>query len=102
MDDKKLDAHKSKLRSLGEEYIYALIDNPYECPIVIGPDGVIIFISRYSEKLLGIDGDDAIGKHVTEVVEGTHLHEILQRRQGQDRGYAAHCRASTTDLQDPA
>jgi transcriptional regulator with PAS, ATPase and Fis domain len=78
MDDKKIDAHKFKLRSLGEEYIYALIDNPYECPIVIGPDGVIIFISRYSEKLLGIEGDDAIGKHVTEVVDGTHLHEILK------------------------
>lgn len=78
MDDKKIDEHKSKLRSLGEEYINALIDNPYECPIVIGPDGVIIFISRYSEKLLGIDADDAIGKHVTEVVEGTHLHEILK------------------------
>lgn len=73
-----MDDHKSKLRLLGEEYIYALIDNPYECPIVIGPDGVIIFISRYSEKHLGIDGDGAIGKHVTEVVDGTHLHEILK------------------------
>ncbi len=78
MDDKKIETHKSKLRSLGEEHIYALIDNPYECPIIIGPDGIIIFISRYSEKLLGIDGDDAIGKHVTEVVDGTHLHEILK------------------------
>ena len=78
MDDKKIEEHKAKLRSLGEEYIYALIDNPYECPIVIGPDGVIIFISRYSEKLLGIDADDAVGKHVTEIVEGTHLHEILK------------------------
>lgn len=78
MDDKKIDEHKTKLRSLGEEYIYALIDNPYECPIVIGPDGVIIFISRYSETLLGIDADDAVGKHVTEIVEGTHLHEILK------------------------
>ncbi|MBB5349417.1 sigma 54-interacting transcriptional regulator [Desulfoprunum benzoelyticum] len=78
MDDTKIEEHKAKLRSLGEEYIYALIDNPYECPIVIGPDGVIVFISRYSEKLLGIDADAAVGKHVTEVVQGTHLHEILK------------------------
>lgn len=78
MEEKKIEEHKAKLRSLGEEYIYALIDNPYECPIVIGPDGVIIFISRYSEKLLGIAADDAVGKHVTEVVEGTRLHEILK------------------------
>jgi len=78
MDDKDKDTYKSKLRSLGEDYIYALIDNPYECPIVIGKDGVITFISRYSETLLGINGEDAIGKHVTEVVKGTHLHEILK------------------------
>lgn len=78
MDNKEIADYKEKLHSLGEEYIYALIDNPYECPIIIGKDGVIKFISRYSEQHLGIDGDDAIGKHVTEVVEGTHLHEILK------------------------
>jgi len=78
MDDKQIEEHKAKLRSLGEECIYALIDNPYECPIVIGPDGVIIYVSRYSGKLLGIDADAAVGRHVTEVVEGTHLHEILK------------------------
>jgi len=78
MNDKKIEEHKSKLRSLGEEYICALIDNPYECPIVIDPDGIIIFISRYSEKLLGISADEAVGKHVAKVIEGTHLHEILK------------------------
>lgn len=78
MNDKELAEYKEKLHRLGEEYIYALIDNPYECPIVIGKDGTIKFISRYSEQYLGIDGEDAIGKHVTEVVEGTHLHEILK------------------------
>ncbi|MDR3629618.1 MAG: sigma 54-interacting transcriptional regulator [Desulfocapsaceae bacterium] len=78
MDDKNKDAHISKLLSLGEEYVYALIDNPYECPIVIGKDGIIIFISRYSDTLLGINAEAAIGKHVTEVVNGTHLHEILK------------------------
>ena len=25
----------AKLKKLGDEFIYALIDNPYECPIVI-------------------------------------------------------------------
>ena len=78
MDDKNKDIYKSKLNSLGEEFIYALIDNPYECPIVIGKDGIIKFMSRYSEKLLEINGDDAIGKHITEVVNETHLHEILK------------------------
>ena len=78
MDDKNKDVYKSQLNSLGEEFIYALIDNPYECPIVIGKDGIIKFMSRYSGKLLEINGDDAIGKHITEVVSETHLHKILQ------------------------
>ena len=78
MDEKNRDIYKSKLHHLGEEFIYALIDNPYECPIVIGKDGIIIFISRYSDKLLGIDGSNAIGKHITEVIDETRLHEILK------------------------
>lgn len=78
MDDNKTDIYKSKLNHLGDDFIYALIDNPYECPIVIGKDGVIKFMSRYSDKLLGIRGKDAVGKHITEVVSDTRLHEILK------------------------
>ena len=65
MNDKNKDIYKAKLNCLGEDFIYALIDNPYECPIVIGKDGVIKFMSRYSGKLLGIDGADAMGKHIS-------------------------------------
>jgi len=78
MNDKNKDIYASQLGSLGDEFIYALIDNPYECPIVIGKDGIITFMSRYSKKLLGIDGVDAVGKHITEVVNETRLHEILK------------------------
>jgi transcriptional regulator with PAS, ATPase and Fis domain len=78
MEDKNRDIYKSKLNNLGEDFIYALIDNPYECPIVIGKDGVIKFMSRYSGELLGIDGADAMGKHITEVVSETQLHQILK------------------------
>ncbi len=76
MDNNK-DYHQAMLHSLGEEFVYALIDNPYECPIIIGKDGTIVFMSRYSKELLEI-GEDAIGKHVTEVVNETHLHEIIK------------------------
>lgn len=77
MDEKQPDNFQSRLKDLGEEFIYALIDNPYECPIVIGKDGIIRFVSRYSTTLLGIDGKDAVGKHITEVVSDTRLHEVL-------------------------
>ena len=78
MNGRNSDTCKLKLFGLGEDFIYSLIDNPYECPIVIGVDGKIIFISSYSEELLGINADDAIGKHITEVIKETHLHEVLK------------------------
>ncbi len=34
-----------KLKRLGDDVIYALIDNPYECPIVINKQGIICFMS---------------------------------------------------------
>ncbi|MFV0438782.1 MAG: sigma-54 interaction domain-containing protein [Desulfopila sp.] len=77
MDHQPADPYQLRLKELGEEFLYALIDNPYECPIIIGKDGIICFISRYSDRLLGIDSEEAVGKHITEVVDATHLHEVL-------------------------
>jgi len=67
-----------KLKRLGDDVIYALIDNPYECPIVINKQGIICFMSRFSKRLIGIDPDAAVGKHIKDVIKETHLHEILK------------------------
>ena len=68
----------AKLKKLGDEFIYALIDNPYECPIVIDNKGIIRFMSRFSKRLIGIDADEAVGRHIKDVIKETHLHEILK------------------------
>ena len=78
MERKDADIYNINFNGLDKEFIYALVDNPYECPIVIGKDGIICYMSRYSLEFLGIDGKDAIGKHITEVVSETSLHEILK------------------------
>jgi transcriptional regulator with PAS, ATPase and Fis domain len=78
MEIQQKKTHKLKLNSLGDDFIYALIDNPYECPIIIDKDGIIRFLSRFTKNLIGIDGEEAIGKHVTEVIKDTHLHEVLK------------------------
>ena len=67
-----------KLKSLGDEFIYALIDNPYECPIVIDNRGIIRFMSRFSKRLIGIDPAEAVGRHIKDVIKETRLHEILK------------------------
>ncbi len=68
----------TKLKKLGDEFVYALIDNPYECPIIIDNKGIIRFMSRFSRRLIGIDPDKAEGKHIKDVIKETHLHEILK------------------------
>ena len=72
------EAQIGKLKRLGDDVIYALIDNPYECPIVINKQGIICFMSRFSKRLIGIDPDEAVGKHIKDVIKETHLHEILK------------------------
>lgn len=72
------EAQIGKLKRLGDDIIYALIDNPYECPIVINKQGIICFMSRFSKRLIGIDPDEAVGKHIKDVIKETHLHEILK------------------------
>jgi transcriptional regulator with PAS, ATPase and Fis domain len=67
-----------KLRDLGEEVVHALIDNPYECPIVIDRKGIIRFMGRFSKDLIRIDPNEAVGKHISAVIPETHLHEILE------------------------
>ena len=71
------------LGGLSQEIIESLIDNPYECPIVIDAKGIICFISRFSRILINIDPEKAIGKHVSDVIPQTHLHEIV--REGKAR-----------------
>jgi len=68
----------SQLMNLGEEFIFALIDNPYECPIIIDDKGIIRYMSRFSKRLIGIDPDEAVGTHISDVIKDTRLHEIPQ------------------------
>ena len=74
MEDKPT---KEWLEGLSREMVESLIDNPYECPIVVDMKGIICFMSRFSRALINIDPKKAIGKHISEVIPQTHLHEIV-------------------------
>jgi len=72
---------KSELKGFGdldEDIVNALIDNPYECPIVIDNKGIIRFVSRFSKSLIHIDPENALGRHISEVIPETRLHEVLE------------------------
>jgi sensor histidine kinase regulating citrate/malate metabolism len=88
---------KSELRGFGElveDIVNAFIDNPYECPIVIDKKGIIRLMSRFSKSLIKIDPENAIGKHISDVIPETHLHEVLEEGKTRigDTLYIAGCR----------
>ncbi len=58
------------------EMIDEFIERAYEGMVIVDANG-IIKKCKY-EKLLGIKEKDAIGKHVTEVIENTRLHKVLE------------------------
>jgi transcriptional regulator with PAS, ATPase and Fis domain len=68
----------NKFGRLDDDMISGLIDNPYECPIVIDKKGIIRFMSRFSKRLINIDPEEAIGKHISDVIPETRLHEVLE------------------------
>jgi transcriptional regulator with PAS, ATPase and Fis domain len=63
---------------LDRDLLEAIVDNPYECPIIIDTKGIIRFISHYSKELIGVDPVTAIGRHVKEVIKETNLHEVVE------------------------
>jgi len=68
----------SKIRSLGEKirFYEAILDNIYNGVMITDPDGRIIFFSKTYGKFLGVNPDEAIGKHCTEVIENTRMHIV--------------------------
>jgi len=58
------------------EMIDEFIERAYEGMIIVDAEGKITKF-KY-EKLLGIKEHEALGKHVTEVIENTRLHKVLE------------------------
>jgi len=59
--------------------IYKMIfENAYEGIVAIDPEGYITQFNKSYGKFLNIDPKDAIGKHVTDVIENTRLHIVAE------------------------
>ncbi|KRB81571.1 sigma-54 interaction domain-containing protein [Noviherbaspirillum sp. Root189] len=55
-----------------------LVENPYFSMIVADEQSRLKFIPPVHEKFFGFKRGEGIGKHVTEVIENTRLHEVVQ------------------------
>lgn len=61
-----------------KETLETIIDNDYDCIVVVDTDGIITMLNKAYEEFLGITRSQAIGKHVTEVIENTRMHIVAK------------------------
>lgn len=55
-----------------------LVENPYFSMVVVDAQARIRFLPVVHEKFFGLRHGKAIGRHVTEVIENSRLHEVVQ------------------------
>ncbi|AGW90188.1 sigma-54-dependent Fis family transcriptional regulator [Cupriavidus sp. DF5525] len=66
-----------------EDILRHFITDPYKAMVVVDADGKISYMSPVHERFFGLRHGEAIGKHVTAVVENTRLHEVVATGKGQ-------------------
>lgn len=81
------------IRPINVPHIEEILDRVYFGSVVVDGDGMITFLSQPYADFLGIKREEAIGRHVTEVIENTRMHIVVktgeveigkQRIRGQD------------------
>ena len=55
-----------------------LLNSTNEAIVIVDKNGIITVLSQAYLEFLGIKKEDAIGKHVSEVIENTRMHTVLQ------------------------
>ncbi len=60
------------------DFLDGVLDSSYEGIVVVDLDGRVVLINRAYCDFLGKDRRELIGRHVTEVIENTRLHQVAQ------------------------
>ena len=64
--------------SMYKSILEQILENAYEGVVVTDATGKIIMLNNAYANYLGIDAQAAIGKHVTEVIDNTRVHTVVQ------------------------
>lgn len=73
MDTKSFTQFEKKAR-----FYETILDNIYNGVMITDAQGKVIFFSKTYGNFLGIDPNEAIGKHCTEVIENTRMHIVAR------------------------
>ena len=61
-----------------DDILEQLLTDPYDAMTIVDADGILRFMSPVHRRFFGLDPGEGVGKHVTEVVENTRLHEVVR------------------------
>jgi PAS domain S-box-containing protein len=61
-----------------EDILRQMLTSPYESLAVVDREGQLQFLSPLHERALGLRPGEAVGRHVTQVIENTRLHEVAR------------------------
>jgi transcriptional regulator with PAS, ATPase and Fis domain len=68
----------SLLKKVSVEMIEIILENAFEWLVVVDNDGRIIYINENYCKFLEVDRNKAIGSPVTNVIENTRMHKVVE------------------------
>lgn len=76
----QVEAHQEVKRfsGLDLETFVAILDNVYKGVVCVDSQGHITFLSRSNERFYNLKPGEALGKHVTEVIENSSLHVVAK------------------------
>lgn len=55
-----------------------IFEEAIECIVVVNRDGIVMMLNKAYANFLNVKPEEAIGKHVTNVIENTRLHIVLK------------------------
>ncbi|MCS0788620.1 sigma 54-interacting transcriptional regulator [Cytobacillus firmus] len=86
--------HNLRQKQNADGALGAILESAYEGIAVVDQNGILQEFNEAYSRFTGVNREDAIGRHVTEVIDNTHLHEtvktgiaergVLQNIQGHD------------------
>ena len=79
-DINKTDSQKEQIQKLKKNLhiLETILDNAYEGIVVVDKEGYIREFNHAYEDFLGVKREEVLGKHVTDVIENTRMHKIVQ------------------------
>jgi PAS domain S-box-containing protein len=66
------------IRPINVLHLKEILDRVYFGSVVVDDKGIITFLSQPYADFLGVSRDQVIGRHVTEVIENTRMHIVVQ------------------------